>query len=243
MTPPRLAVLTHRGLQRQENQDAVLANSPGDDRGAVLVVADGLGGLANGALASRHATQRVRAAIRACEHDELFDCVVKALESSNGELVEAAEGAPEKALGTTVVGLYLSGDHCTAFHMGDSRAYLLRDGELSALTEDHNVAAARLREGFITAEEAAIDPGRHQVTRCLGVDAEFNLEVGEPITLRSGDRLLICSDGLHGPVDDARIARLLARAETPLAAAASLVRAALSEGAPDNVSAGIAFIS
>jgi protein phosphatase len=232
---------THVGKKRTRNEDGILALAlPG--KGEYLVaVADGLGGLANGAAASNHALRRVRVAAVGCEHESAMSCLADALEAANTELVRFAEGDPTKALGTTFVGVLMQGETFVVMHIGDSRAYLLRDGTLKQLTEDHSVVAEKVRVGILSAEEAAASPERNQVTRCIGVDEAFELEVAQAARLAAGDRLLTCSDGLHGPVADSDITRILGSAPTPLRAARDLVAAALAAGAPDNVSVAMAF--
>jgi protein phosphatase len=232
---------THVGKKRTRNEDAILALALPRQGEHLLAVADGLGGLANGAAASNHALRRVRVAALRCEHDSARSCVEAALEVANQELVRFAEGDPTKALGTTFVGVLTQGATFVVLHIGDSRAYLLRSGELKQLTQDHSVVAEKVRVGILSAEEAAASPERNQVTRCIGVDEAFELEVAAASPLAAGDRLLTCSDGLHGPVSDADIARLLQGAPAPLRAARDLVAAALAAGAPDNVSVALAF--
>jgi protein phosphatase len=235
-----LGAYTHVGNKRTRNEDAILALRA---RGEVLIaVADGLGGLAHGAAASNHALRRVRVAALDCEHESVVSCVVAALEIANEELVRIAEGDPTKALGTTFVGVVLADSSFTVLNIGDSRAYLARDGALRQLTEDHSVVAEKVRVGIMSAEEAAASPERNQVTRCLGVDPAFDLDVLPAEPLKAGDRILTCSDGLHGPVPAAGIQEILASAGLPLQAARDLVRAALTAGAPDNVSVSMAFV-
>ncbi len=240
MTVPRIAALTNRGRQRPENQDAVMAARAGAY--TLIAVADGLGGLANGAVASRHAMSRVRTAFRSEEPSDPLERIVAALEAANGEFVEVANGEPEKAMGTTAVGILFGPAGTATFNIGDSRAYLLREGILRQLTDDHSVAADRMREGLLNPEEIATDPRRNQLTRCVGVDAAFGLDTTEPGPPLPGDRYLVCSDGLYGCVPDDEIARILVGANDPLEAAARLVEAANGAGGPDNISAGLAFL-
>ncbi len=239
MTGPRIAALTNRGRQRPENQDAVMAARVGPY--TLIAVADGLGGLANGAVASRHTMSRVRTAFRGEEPSDPLDRIVAALEIANTEFVEVANGEPEKAMGTTAVGILLGPARTATFNIGDSRAYRLRQGTLSQLTDDHSVAADRMREGLLAPDEIAHDPRRNQLTRCVGVDAAFGLETAEAGPPSPGDRYLVCSDGLYGSIPDDEIARIVGAATDPLEAVARLVDAANQAGGPDNISAGLAF--
>lgn len=242
----RFALLSHPGIRRQgkPNEDGILGlRLPGRDE-TVIAVADGLGGLAHGAVASAHVLRRMRAALQDCSGESPLTCIVPALEQANRDLVDFAGGDPAKALGTTIVGLVIEPERFIPFHMGDSRAYALRAGSnLEQVTADHSVVAERVRRGLMTAAEAAESPERNQITRCLGVDPEFELEVGDPGALEPGMRLLVCSDGLHGPVSADQIATLLAYGDDPLAIARQLVLAAIRNGGPDNISVGVAVVA
>jgi protein phosphatase len=237
-----LGAYTHVGSKRTRNEDAILSLALREKGEHLVAVADGLGGLAHGAAASNHALRRVRVAALDCEHESVVSCIVAALELANEELVRFAEGDPLKALGTTFVGAVLGSSTYIMLNIGDSRGYLLRDGALTQLTEDHSVVAEKVKVGLMSAEEAAASPERNQVTRCIGVDESFELDVLPAADLRSGDRLMACSDGLHGPVAEPRILEIVSAAPSPLAAARDLVKAALNEGAPDNVSVSLAFV-
>ena len=233
---------THVGSKRNRNEDAILTLALREKGEYLVAVADGLGGLAHGAAASNHALRRVRVAALECEHESVVECVVAALELANEELVKFAEGDPMKALGTTFVGAVLGDTSYTMLNIGDSRGYLFREGALSQVTEDHSVVAEKVKVGLLSEEEAAASPERNQVTRCIGVDESFELDVLPAVDLKTGDRLLVCSDGLHGPVGDPGIAEVVAEAPSPLAAARELVKASLKAGAPDNVSVSLAFV-
>ncbi|MDI7278161.1 MAG: SpoIIE family protein phosphatase, partial [Anaerolineae bacterium] len=138
--------------------------------------------------------------------------------------------------GATVAAAWLRGGQAHLAHMGDSRIYLYRQGRLSQQTEDHSVVALLLRSGEITPEEARRHPARHQITRHVGMEGEVYADV-RTIQLEPGDRLLLCTDGLTGPLDDERVAALLAEHGDPEAACRALVAAANAAGGADNITA------
>jgi protein phosphatase len=137
-------------------------------------------------------------------------------------------------MGTTCTLIYLDGGIAHIAHVGDSRAYLLRDGELTQLTEDHTLVERMVQEGRLRREDAPNHPQRSIITRALGVDQNVDVDVLDE-KLQDGDRLLICSDGLSSMVDDATIAETLRQNEDPPAAADALVEAANEAGGEDNI--------
>jgi Protein phosphatase 2C len=139
-------------------------------------------------------------------------------------------------MGTTITAVLAEDDRLRLAHVGDSRAYLLRDGDLVQLTEDHTRVNRMLREGLLTRDEAAVHPQRNVVTRALGIGATVQVDETE-VRVRDGDRLLLCSDGLSGMVSDEAIERILATSEDPQEATGRLVEAANQAGGVDNITA------
>lgn len=231
---------SHRGLLRERNED--FHGRTTTEEGALLVVvADGMGGHAAGDVASRMAVETVLevAAFSTAAPEALLR---KAIGEANRRVFERSCREPEMAgMGTTVVALLLcpEGNAWTA-HVGDSRAYLQRSGRLEALTADHSVVAELQRRGLLSEEEAARDPRRSQLTRCVGLGSEVEVDVAR-LDARVGDRFLLCSDGLSGVVEAPRIAELLAETEVERAAQA-LVEAANERGGPDNVTVSLAWL-
>jgi protein phosphatase len=234
------ASLTDVGRRRASNQDAfggLLAPS-----GArLLVVADGMGGHAGGETASRLAVETVEEFVGGSAGDPTW-LLRTALEAANRRVLEQARSDPSlTGMGTTGVALlFQPGGSAWVAHVGDSRAYRLRDGRLEQLTPDHSLVAEFERRGLITAEEARVHPRRNEVLRCIGVDSEVDVDVA-PVEVRSGDQYLLCSDGLCGVLTDEEIAAELLRA-APEAAARRLVDAANERGGPDNITVQIARI-
>jgi protein phosphatase len=212
------------GLVRKENQDSGYAGPH------LLVVADGMGGHAAGDVASSIAIGEMVTGA----HDAL-DRLAEALRAANTELHEAVQRQPElQGMGTTVTALLRTGNKIALAHIGDSRAYLLRDNTLTQITHDHSFVQSLVDEGRITEAEAEGHPQRSLVTRVLTGqrDDEPDLAIRET---HVGDRYLICSDGLSGFVAHDTIQEILLKARPPGATADLLVELALRAGAPDNV--------
>lgn len=221
------ATASHKGRVRDNNEDTVFPESAGESTGpAVLIVADGMGGHVAGEVASRLA---VNTAASTNEDP------VKRVEAGNRAIREQVAREPSlQGMGTTMTLACLEKGGTVRFaHVGDSRAYLLRSGELRQLTEDHTVAAEYVAQGRISAEDALDHPQRHMLTRTLGLTP--GIEVDEiSLDLETGDRLLLCSDGLSEMVPDDHIATVLGSG-TPEEAVWELVETANGEGGVDNI--------
>ena len=231
----RYSAATDVGHVREVNEDAHLTAPP------VFVVADGMGGHAGGDIASAIVVEELgRLAEGSYDEDAAVEAVSAALQESQRRIDEHAGGRVGRAApGTTVVAAVLVGEDVATWlvaNLGDSRAYLLRDGELSRVSRDHSLVQELLDAGRISEDEVAEHPERHVITRALGGPgfAEpdfFRLDVLD------GDRLLLCTDGVNGLIDDAEIGEVLAREPDTAAAAAALVTAALDAGGDDNATA------
>jgi len=218
------------GLVRQENQDSGYAGPH------LLAVADGMGGHAAGDVASSIAIgEMVGLDEESPGADEALDRLAEALRNANNELREAVQRQPElHGMGTTVTALLRTGNKIAVAHIGDSRAYLLRDGTLTQITHDHSFVQSLIDEGRITEAEAQGHPQRSLVTRVLtgAHEDEPDLAMREA---HVGDRYLLCSDGLSGFVARDTIEEILVQAQPPGVAADRLVELAIRAGAPDNV--------
>jgi protein phosphatase len=224
---------TDVGRTRQVNQDAFLIL---EDLG-LYVVADGMGGHQGGEVASQLAVS----AIRATYADGSDDALVDAIEEANLQIHERGEADPDlRGMGTTLVAVAVvpgdegGGERLLVANVGDSRAYLFRDGGLTQLTEDHSMVADLVREGRITEDEARVHPQRNIVTRVLGVYDQVDIDLW-PVDPVRGDRLLLCSDGLFNEVGADQISAVLRRLAEPQEAADELVRRALEGGGRDNI--------
>ncbi len=222
---------THPGRARPINEDAVHPTGAGTGDEVLLVVADGLGGHVGGEVASR-------LAIEVASDPDLAPA--EAVLSANRAILAEVANRPRLAgMATTMTLARLENSGAARFaHVGDSRGYLLRQGELRRLTQDHSVVAEYVASGRLTEKEAENHPQRSLVTRALGL--EFHLEVDEfEEPLEPGDRLLLCSDGLTAMIDDDHILPLLGSG-APEEVVWALIEAANTAGGHDNITVAIA---
>jgi PPM family protein phosphatase len=224
---------SHTGRVRRTNEDSFLELPP------LFVVADGMGGARAGELASRLAVDTFRE-LEPVEGETGEDRLRRTILESNRRVLERAKSDPSTAgMGSTVTAALVDGERVVLGHVGDSRAYLLRDGALQQLSHDHSLVAELERAGRLTHEEAAVHPQRSVITRALGAGPQLEVDTSV-VAVRDGDVILLCSDGLTGLVGDVAIAGLL-DAPGPLAdGVRRLVRAANDAGGDDNVTA-VAF--
>jgi PPM family protein phosphatase len=221
------------GLARSGNEDSYFCGR------TMFAVADGLGGHQGGEVASAAAVAPLAAldGHSFANPDEAAEALAAAVRDANEAILDQAAGDPDLwGMGTTLTAAALAGDdRLQLAHVGDSRAYLLRDGTLEQLTIDHTVVGELVRRGRLTPAQAAIHPERSILTRAVGLDPTVPVDLPDPLELRAGDQVLLCSDGLTEAVDDGRIAELLAAAGDGDAACRSLIDAANAAGGPDNV--------
>jgi len=221
------------GRVRDSNEDAVV----GTDR--LAVVADGIGGHPGGELASATAVALVRAGFTGRSVDELQ---ASARAANRAIWDEAARRSELEGMGTTICAAGLTDDGAVAIlNVGDSRAYVFRDGSLTQLTDDHTVTADLVRRGDLSEAEAVDHPNRNVLTRALGIGPEIVLDTAA-YPAAEGDWLVICTDGLHREVADEKIASLMVAAGDVQAAADGLVGLALSGGGRDNVAVVVAEV-
>ncbi|HZB01172.1 MAG TPA: Stp1/IreP family PP2C-type Ser/Thr phosphatase [Actinomycetota bacterium] len=216
---------TDIGKVRERNEDSVLVDPP------LFVVADGMGGHRGGDVASQVAIETM-GRLADEDHGSLTDHVRRANRAVWDRSVEE-QGL--SGMGTTLTAVRIDGDHVTLAHVGDSRAYLLRNGALQQLTEDHTLVARMVRSGEITKAEAEVHPHKNVMTRSLGTDQDVQVDE-DSVVLEDGDRLLLCSDGLTGMVTEDQIQAIVEASPTPQNAAERLVRAANRAGGVDNIS-------
>ncbi len=222
------AGLSDPGRVRRRNEDSFVVAPP------LFVVADGMGGAQAGEIASRLAVTAFRE-YHAADRLEPEARLRAIVQEANRRIHSRASSDPRASgMGTTVTAVLTTGSRAAIAHVGDSRAYRLRDGTLEQLTEDHSLVADLVRSGRLTREEAEIHPQRSVITRALGTDAAVRVD-SFSVDLRAGDVFLICSDGLTTMVGDEEVVRTLAAASGVAAAARSLVQAANEAGGEDNV--------
>ena len=232
----RYAARSDRGLIREGNQDAVYAGP------RLLAVADGMGGMAAGDVASNLAIAAMAPLDEDVPGDSLVDALRSAVEIANQNLRDAVDANPAlEGMGTTLTGMLFSGTKFAMVHVGDSRAYMLRDDEFSQLTKDDTYVQMLVDQGLIRPEEAGSHPRRAVVTQALqGEPVSPSYVIVEPV---AGDRWLLCSDGLTTVVAPERIEVELLAHSDPQQAAEALVRLALEGGGPDNVTVIVADLT
>jgi len=221
-----VAAGTDIGHVREGNEDSFLAEEP------LFAVADGMGGHRGGEVASSLALETIERMFARGEGE-----LVEQVREANRAVFERSTlDRAVAGMGTTLTAALLEGDHIRLAHVGDSRAYLVRDGRLRLLTEDHTLVHRMVLEGELTEAEAEVHPHRSILTRALGVDPD--VEVDEiTLEVRAGDRLLLCSDGLTGMLPEPRVEEILGAEVEPQRAVDRLIREANDAGGVDNITA------
>ncbi len=237
------AQVSDHGKVREHNEDYlghVLPVSAEQARthGWLFALADGVGGQEQGEVASRVAVDTLVEAFRSAPHGEaLSDLLPRLVQKANTKVYEAGRAAAPGgvAMATTLVACALRFDRAVVVHVGDSRAYLIRHGQVRQLTRDHTVAGEQVRIGVLSVREAAEASTRHLLSRSLGNDLFVNADVNETLVL-PGDFIMLCSDGLHGAVGYDDISRVIAGTSDLQTAAQELVAIANERDGSDNVS-------
>ena len=242
MLDVQFSQLSDPGRVREHNEDYlgyVLPYNPAQLRshGCLFVLADGVGGQQKGEVASRMAVESLLAGFvhaRAGEpHKALLTHLVQA---ANAQVYEkGGSSGSGAAMATTLVACALRFDHAVIAHVGDSRCYLIRSGQPNQITHDHTVANEQVRLGILSSQEAAESSNRHLLSRSVGNDLFVAVEVND-VQVQKGDLLVLCSDGLHGPVPESDIASIVMRNENLPTAAEKLIALANQRDGSDNVS-------
>jgi serine/threonine protein phosphatase PrpC len=236
----RWGAKTHVGMERQENQDSFFA----DPEPALFLVSDGMGGHRGGAIAAgivvedlpvmiENALDRLKVGTPRTVRSLLKRMIA---EQSKQLQLEGISETGYKDMGATLVIALLRKGRCFVANIGDSRAYLLRNGRMVQLTRDHSVVSELVEKGRIEPEEAVNNDAWGQITRYIGMEEKARSHV-RSFTLKKADRILLCTDGLTDMLDDAKIAAILTADTDPQAACESLVAAANKAGGYDNVTA------
>jgi protein phosphatase len=231
MKPPIFAGLTDPGRQRDHNEDDfALAPELG-----IAVLADGMGGHNAGDVASELAVSTTMAILRQTAGLSAHDRLDTAIHAAHATIREkAASSARFHGMGTTIVAVLLEGDKLAVAHVGDSRLYRLRRGELKALTKDHSLLQEFIDKGLYSAEEARAKVARNILTHALGLEETLKLAIGEH-RIEAGDRYLICSDGLYEMVNDTEIGALIGRPLKAAEVCPVLIELANAKGGKDNI--------
>jgi PPM family protein phosphatase len=219
--------MTDTGRQRRDNEDSMFVRAP------VFVVADGMGGAQAGEVASRLAVEAFEQGLpdSGSPEERLADRVREA----NRRIHELSHADDERhGMGTTLTAAYLDDSHLAIAHVGDSRAYLFRDGELRRLTQDHSLVGELVRKGKLTEEQAEEHPQRSIITRALGPEPSVEVDTWS-YPVKDGDIVLLCSDGLTSMITEEKIAEVLESSSSLKEAASRLIREANAAGGRDNI--------
>ncbi|MGH2514062.1 MAG: Stp1/IreP family PP2C-type Ser/Thr phosphatase, partial [Ktedonobacterales bacterium] len=236
------AGLTDVGRRRERNQDNVAHFVPQDEdvlaeKGALFVVCDGMGGHAAGEVAAELGVNTIRDVYYAESGGDIITGLANSIKQANQTIFQfAREHAEMTGMGTTCVALVVQGGRAYFLNIGDSRGYLVRENQMRQVTLDHSWVAEQVRAGLLTEEQARTHAHRNVITRSLGtqpnVSADLFIE-----KLQDGDRVLLCSDGLHGYVDETEIERAVLAEMDPDGIAQNLINMANENGGPDNITA------
>ena len=238
---------TDTGIVRSNNEDNFIV----DEKLGLLLVADGMGGHAAGEIASKMAVSVI--------HDQLLgqqkffgaynesyspstNNLNSALRVANLAVFKAAESSPRlHGMGTTVAAVLTCGNRLSIAHIGDSRVYLVRSGNIAQLTDDHSMINEQVMRDLITREEAVKSVNKNYLTKALGISAEIEADLSE-LTLLSGDILLLCTDGLSNMITDEIMMGIILSAEEPATICDLLIKTANTNGGKDNITAVIACV-
>ena len=219
---------TEVGHVREHNEDSLVVTPP------LFAVADGMGGHEAGEVASEVAINTL-AELAPASPDG--DALARAVVAANLEVIKApGKGIGREGMGTTLTAAILEGERLVIAQVGDSRAYLLHQGRLQQLTRDHSLMADMIEAGQLTEAEARVHPNRSVITRAIGSDPHMQPDIYE-LNVETGDRILLCSDGVTTMLEDPQIARIMGSSETAQECADNLVAAALDAGGYDNATA------
>jgi PPM family protein phosphatase len=241
--PLRLQVAQHTdiGCKRIANEDNLITVLPEDpqilqDKGALFVVADGMGGHAQGDRASELAVNTVREIYYQTENEERAASLTHAIKQANA-LIYQENGAcsPQTGMGTTCIAAVLQEKTLTVANVGDSRIYVIHEGQIRQISRDHSWVAEQVQAGLLTEEQARTHTQRNIITRALGTQAEVEIDVFEE-TVAEGDALILCTDGLCGLVKDEEMLQIVETYQ-PEESVQQLIARANAAGGPDNITA------
>lgn len=242
------ATLSDTGRVRERNEDACGGFVPGEqatlrERGALFVVADGMGGHRGGEVASRLAVGTIQASYFGAQGVEPKEALVRAFEEANTSILnQATADATLFGMGTTCTAMVINAAAAHFAHVGDSRAYTFRGGLLRQITQDHSLVGEMVRSGIISDEDARIHPKRNVITRSLGVQENVETDTPEtPMPIELGDTFVLCSDGLTAYASNEDISRVL-RSSPPEDACRQLVDMANQRGGRDNITVIVATV-
>jgi serine/threonine protein phosphatase PrpC len=245
-----VAQLSDIGRKRESNEDNMISIIPDDTqvltrKGALFVVADGLGGHTGGEIASEMTVKLVREAYYQDKNEDIATSLRHAVEHANSLIYSANQAqieSPDKdhSMGSTCVAVVLQGDTVYVANVGDSRAYIVREGQVKQVSQDHTPEAEQMRAGLLTEEQARAQSS-NKITRCLGMKPDVEVDVfTEPV--QQSDVLVLCTDGLSKTISDEEMGKIVQQFE-PQESVQRLVDLANEQGGPDNITAVVARVS
>lgn len=238
-----VAGLSDRGVKRDHNEDAWAGPHPSLSReqlgkkGQLYIVADGVGGHQAGDVASLMAVEIIQQQYYADHSANVVTSLKTAIQSANDQIVrEATARLARRGMSTTVTAAVVRDDQLIVANVGDSRTYLIQNGQARQLTDDHSWVEEQVRVGLISRTEAAKHPQRNIITRSLGSDRKLDIDIFEA-KLKPGDSILLCSDGLSNLISQQEIGNIVSKGWMAEGAVNELIELAIKRSAPDNVTA------
>ena len=232
----KVYALTHVGRVRSVNQDSYYLPAAGEN---FAVVADGMGGHKAGEIASKIAVEEFSRWLR-CAPRPNEDSLRYAIAEANRSIYLKAKAEPDKAgMGTTITALWVDASRIFLAHVGDSRAYLLRNGKMTQLSKDHSLVQEMVRLGGLNAEDAKHHPDKNIITRAIGVSEDIKIDFFE-YRLQEGDKILMCTDGLSNMVEDTEMFRIVKSSRDVVEAVERLIQEANNNGGNDNIGVVVA---
>jgi serine/threonine protein phosphatase PrpC len=242
------ASMTDSGKVRQKNEDSYGCFQPSDlqvreRKGLLYIIADGMGGHRGGEVASRLAVEAIHSHYYSSNVEDPSSALVEAFQKANQSVYDKSMSDELlMGMGTTCTAMVILGECAYFAHVGDSRAYLLRQGELRQITEDHSLVSEMLRSGLISSEDARTHPQRNVITKSLGAQIPVQMDTpSTPLDVEDGDVFLLCSDGLTALVPDNEIKEVLGSHDSA-EACTQLVELANQKGGPDNITVQVIAI-
>lgn len=243
-----VSLQTNPGCVRDINEDAGCFFKPSDpilleSKGILTVVADGMGGHSGGEVASQLAVEVINRVYYDLDKTRA-EALREAFEAANQEIYQASVADKNlEGMGTTCTALVLCDGSALAAHVGDSRLYLLRAGEIYLMTEDHSAVMEMVKLGIISVEQARHHEDKNVIVRALGTAPEIEVSLWDsPLTVRDGDRFILCTDGLYDLVEDKEIRDLILSATDDHTASEGLINIAKRRGGHDNITVGIVSV-
>jgi serine/threonine protein phosphatase PrpC len=239
----RLGYCTDTGRVREINEDSFSWSDPGDDkvaltkRGRLYVVADGMGGCSGGEIASELAVRTLISEYEEAVVDDIPTNLIHAIHAANLRIYEESMKIGTQGMGTTLICAVIHENDLLVGQVGDSRAYLVRNDQFIFITQDHTLVNEWVKTKIISSEEALVHPQRHILNRVLGKKIEITPQIYPPIKLQGGDRILLCTDGVSGYLDDHQILTTLQANPDPQDSANGLIQFADTLGGEDNSTA------